>query len=175
MAKRAAAKKAPPSPDTTQGAFEGASNSVVIPMELEGAEFMGPEMKAYFRTLIGGMRNDLLSDIEEGARGLRSIKIDGVASEAAERSSAFDAVNENIRATSRQRERLRIMNDALTRLDEDLYGYCEDTGDPIPVKRLLSDPFVKRTVEAQQKHEKIIRGHRLAEGRSANDLDAIYN
>ena len=59
-----------------------------------------------------------------------------------------------MRTINRQRKLLAKIDKAIKRIDEDTYGYCEETGEPIGVKRLIARPIATLSIEAQEKHEK---------------------
>ncbi len=59
-----------------------------------------------------------------------------------------------MRATSRRRKLINKIDQALKRLKDNTYGYCEDTGEPIGLKRLIARPIATLCIEAQEKHEK---------------------
>ena len=59
-----------------------------------------------------------------------------------------------MRTINRQRKLLAKIDKAVKRIDENTYGYCEETGEPIGVKRLIARPIATLSIEAQEKHEK---------------------
>ena len=59
-----------------------------------------------------------------------------------------------MRTLNRQRKLLSKIDKAIKRIQDDTYGYCEETGDPIGVKRLIARPIATLSIEAQEKHEK---------------------
>ena len=59
-----------------------------------------------------------------------------------------------MRTINRQRKLLTKIDKAIKRIDEDTYGYCEETGEPIGIKRLIARPIATLSIEAQEKHEK---------------------
>ena len=59
-----------------------------------------------------------------------------------------------MRTINRQRKLLTKIDKAIKRIDNDTYGYCEETGEPIGIKRLIARPIATLTIEAQEKHEK---------------------
>ena len=59
-----------------------------------------------------------------------------------------------MRTINRQRKLLTKIDKAIKRIDENTYGYCEETGEPIGVKRLIARPIATLSIEAQEKHEK---------------------
>jgi DnaK suppressor protein len=59
-----------------------------------------------------------------------------------------------MRTLNRQRKLLSKIDKAIKRIQDDVYGYCEETGEPIGVKRLIARPIATLSIEAQEKHEK---------------------
>ena len=59
-----------------------------------------------------------------------------------------------MRTVNRQRKLLTKIEKAIKRIDDNTYGYCEETGDPIGIKRLIARPIATLTIEAQEKHER---------------------
>ena len=59
-----------------------------------------------------------------------------------------------MRTINRQRKLLTKIDKAIKRIDENTYGYCEETGEPIGIKRLIARPIATLSIEAQEKHEK---------------------
>ena len=64
------------------------------------------------------------------------------------------------RARDRQRKLIAKIDAALLRIEDGSYGYCEDTGDPISLRRLEARPIATMTIEAQERHERMERVHR---------------
>ena len=59
-----------------------------------------------------------------------------------------------MRTINRQRKLLTKIEKAIKRIDDNTYGYCEETGDPIGIKRLIARPIATLSIEAQEKHER---------------------
>ena len=59
-----------------------------------------------------------------------------------------------MRTVNRQRKLLSKINQAIKKIEDNTYGYCEETGEPIGIKRLLARPIAALSIEAQEKHEK---------------------
>jgi len=59
-----------------------------------------------------------------------------------------------MRTVNRQRKLLSKIDQAIKKIENNTYGYCEETGEPIGIKRLLARPIASLTIEAQEKHEK---------------------
>ena len=115
-------------------------------------EFMNPIMSEYFRQKLLAWRGELLTEsnetllhLQEG--GIQEPDISDRASIEADRSL-------ELRPRDRARKLISKIDEALERIEHGEYGYCEVTGDPIGLKRLIARPVATMTVEAQQAHER---------------------
>jgi len=121
--------------------------------------YMNPVMLEYFRLKLLSWKESILQDAnstlqdlqDEG--GLRE-------SDVADRASVETDVALELRARDRQRKLISKIDEALDRIRNNEYGYCEETGDPIGIKRLEARPVATLTVEAQERHERMERTHR---------------
>jgi DnaK suppressor protein len=120
--------------------------------------FMNPVQKEYFRKKLQGWRDDLLKDSQETIRIMQS-ETEPLADLADRASTESDRTLE-LRTRDRQRKLISKIDSALARLDEDTYGYCEDTGDPISLKRLEARPIATLSLEAQERHERRERSYK---------------
>ena len=71
-----------------------------------------------------------------------------------DQASSYTEKTVEMRASNRRRKLINKIDQALKRLRDDTYGYCEDTGEPIGLKRLIARPIATLCIEAQEKHEK---------------------
>ncbi len=124
--------------------------SAYVPSEDE--EFMNPNQRAYFRAKLNAWKNDILREAREtlGHLAEESANHPDVADRA---SSETDRAIE-LRARDRQRKLISKIDAALQRIDEGTYGYCEETGEPISLKRLDARPIATLSLEAQERHER---------------------
>ena len=117
----------------------------------EGETFMNDSQKAYFRQRLARWKQSLLEEKHE-SKMEASLEADvaDIASKEAEQS---------IELATRRRESLLIdkINQALKKIDEGTYGFCEETGDPIDINRLIARPIATLSLEAQEKKEKLNR------------------
>lgn len=126
-------------------------------------EFMNPVMLVFFENLLLGIKEQVVRQkrdaTEEGKSTIRSM---GVHADYTDRASVEVNAAADTQSVRVLDLRLRAVNAALTRIRDaregiivrDWYGYCIDTGDVIPLERLLSNPTAKRTIEAQERHER---------------------
>ena len=125
----------------------------------EDEPFMNEKQLAFFRKLLVDWKNDLLEEsrgtIENMKKETRNVPdIADLAMEESDRTVL-------LRTRDRQRKLVGKINEALKRIDDGEYGYCEDTGRPISLKRLIARPIATLCLEAQEKHERqerIFRG-----------------
>lgn len=124
--------------------------SSYVPSDEE--DFMNVKQRAYFRAKLTAWRNDILKEAREtlGHLAEESANHPDVADRA---SSETDRAIE-LRARDRQRKLIGKIDAALTRIDEGTYGYCEETGEPISLKRLDARPIATLSIEAQERHER---------------------
>lgn len=124
----------------------------------EDEPFMNERQTEYFRRKLLAWRQDLLEGSKETITGLQEStrSIPDVADRASEET---DRALE-LRTRDRQRKLVGKIDAALRRIDEDEYGYCEVTGDPISLKRLDARPIATMSLEAQERHERREKVHR---------------
>ena len=115
-------------------------------------EFMNSKQKAYFRAKLVAWKNDILREAREtlGHLAEESANHPDLADRA---SSETDRAIE-LRARDRQRKLISKIDAALQRIDGGTYGYCEETGEPIGLKRLDARPIATLSIEAQERHER---------------------
>ncbi len=121
----------------------------------EREEYMNPTMLEYFRHKLLKWRAELLAESSETLINLQ----DGGIQEPdiADRASAETDKALELRTRDRERKLLSKIDDALGRIADGSYGYCEETGDPIGIKRLEARPNATLSVEAQERHERMER------------------
>ena len=120
--------------------------------------FMNENQVAYFRQKLLSWKGDLMSDSKDTIEALqdstRSIPdISDRASEETDRAL-------ELRTRDRQRKLVAKIDSALRRIEEGEFGYCEETGDPISLKRLDARPIATMSLEAQERHERREKVHR---------------
>jgi DnaK suppressor protein len=115
--------------------------------------FMSAKMKEYFRLKLIDWKNELLKESSQTLTNMQKEEntakpdITDRASEEIERS--FE-----LRTRDRERKLINKIESALRRIEEGSYGYCEETGEPIGIKRLEARPIATLSLEAQEIHEK---------------------
>jgi DnaK suppressor protein len=125
----------------------------------EKEKYMNPVMVEYFRQKLIAWKAEI---VREADLTLHELQDEGGLQEPdiADRASVETDVALELRARDRQRKLIGKIDEALERIGRGEYGYCEETGEPIGVKRLEARPVATLTVEAQEKHERLERTHR---------------
>jgi len=122
-----------------------------IPNEKE--KYMCEKHKVYFKKKLIEWRNEI---VESNTKGLYLNEVDREISSAdiVDQASSQTEKTVEMRTLNRQIKLLSKINKAIKKIDNDTYGYCEETGEPIGIKRLIARPIAKLSIEAQEKHEK---------------------
>jgi DnaK suppressor protein len=105
---------------------------------------------SFFRTRLQQMERDLLANAGETTEHLRETVI---VPDPADRATIEEEHALELRTRDRERKLLKKIHQSLTRIDSGDYGWCEETGDPIGVPRLLARPTATLSLEAQQRRE----------------------
>ena len=120
--------------------------------------FMNERQRDFFRRKLLEWKEQLLRESRETLAALQA-ENENHADIADRASSETDRANE-LRARDRQRKLISKIDSALARIDEGTYGYCEETGEPISLKRLAARPIATLSIEAQERHERRERVYR---------------
>jgi DnaK suppressor protein len=118
----------------------------------EGEPFMNERQREYFRRKLLAWKDDLLKESRETLVILQSENENHP--DLADRASSETDRAIELRARDRQRKLISKIEAALERLDDGTYGYCEETGEPIALRRLDARPIATLSVEAQERHER---------------------
>lgn len=120
--------------------------------------FMNPVMLEYFRQKLLSWRAELLEDSNETLQSLQEGGI--IEADIADRASIETERALELRTRDRARKLISKIDDALKRIEDGSYGYCEETDEPISVSRLEARPIATLSIEAQERHERMERTHR---------------
>ena len=120
--------------------------------------FMNEKQRAYFRRKLLDWRDEILRSTKETLEHLQNDSEQHA--DIADRATSESERALELRARDRQRKLISKIDDALTRIDDGSYGYCEETGEPISLKRLDARPIATLSVEAQERHERRERVYR---------------
>ena len=124
----------------------------------EDEEFMNPRQVEYFRRKLLRWRTDLL---READGTLASLSEGGIAeADITDRASVETDRALELRTRDRARKLIGKIDQALSRIENGSYGYCEETGEPIGLRRLDGRPIATLSIEAQERHERMERVHR---------------
>ena len=120
--------------------------------------FMSERQREYFRRKLIRWKHDILKEAQETLATLQSENENHP--DLADRASSETDRAIELRARDRQRKLIAKIDAALARIEDGSYGYCEETGDPISLKRLEARPIATLSLEAQERHERNERVYR---------------
>lgn len=120
--------------------------------------FMNERQRDYFRLRLLAWREDILKEAKETLVHLQEENQNHP--DIADRASSETDRAIELRARDRQRKLISKIDEALARIDDGTYGYCEETGEPISLRRLEARPIATLSVEAQERHERRERIYR---------------
>lgn len=123
----------------------------------EGEEFMSPQQLEYFKKKLINWRDQILQDCSETMTNMLDNRGEPDLIDAASKEADYKLT---LRARNREFKLLKKIDEAISRIDNGTYGYCEETGEPIGIKRLDARPIATLSIEAQEKHEREERTHR---------------
>ena len=135
--------------------FDPGSEPVKIPAGYRPSaneDFMNPAQLAYFRNKLLEWKESIIRESRETMAQLK----DGPIREAdlTDRASSETDWSIELRTRDRQRKLIAKIDEALARIEDGTYGYCEETGEPIALKRLDARPIATLSIEAQERHER---------------------
>ena len=113
--------------------------------------FMNPKQKEYFKQKLTDWKETLLKGSSETILNFKEDK--EVSGDFADIASAESTKSIELRTRDRERKLISKIEEALKRIENNTYGYCEVTGKPIGLKRLEARPIATLSIEAQQMHE----------------------
>ncbi len=119
-------------------------------LKMPDSDYMNEAQLAFFRQRLQQMEKDLLANADETTEHLRETVI---VPDPADRATIEEEHALELRTRDRERKLLKKVQQALARIDSGDYGYCEETGEPIGVPRLLARPTATLSLEAQQRRE----------------------
>ena len=119
-------------------------------LKTRDSDYMNEEQLAYFKHRLQQMEGELLQNADETTEHLRESVI---VPDPADRATIEEEHALELRTRDRERKLLKKVQQALARIESGEYGYCEETGDPIGIPRLLARPTATLSLEAQQRRE----------------------
>ena len=119
----------------------------------EKEKYMCEKHKTYFKKRLVNWKNEI---VESNSKGLYLSNTDHEISSAdiVDQASSQTEKTVEMRTLNRQIKLLSKIDKAIKKIDNNSYGYCEETGEPIGLKRLIARPIATLSIEAQEKHEK---------------------
>ena len=129
----------------------GKDLSVAELMAMPDDVYMNDKQLEFFRAMLRVQRDDLLSNAGETTEHLREDTT--ITPDPADRATIEEEHALELRTRDRERKLLKKIAQSLTRVESGEYGYCDETGDPIGLKRLLARPTANLSIEAQQRRE----------------------
>ncbi|HUC60860.1 MAG TPA: RNA polymerase-binding protein DksA [Alphaproteobacteria bacterium] len=124
----------------------------------EREPFMNEMQREYFRQKLLRWREDLLRDSSQTLANLQQESL--AEPDIADRASLETDRSLELRTRDRERKLIAKIDEALRRIEEGTYGYCEETAEPIGLKRLEARPIATLSLEAQERHERLERTQR---------------
>lgn len=120
-------------------------------LSMPEAEYMNDVQLAFFKRKLQQLRNDMLANAGETTEHLREDT--SVMPDPADRATIEEEHALELRTRDRERKLLKKIEQSIARIDSGDYGYCDETGEPIGVGRLLARPTANLSIEAQQRRE----------------------
>ena len=114
-------------------------------------DYMNPAQLAFFRDRLARMRDELLENAASTGANLRENEH---VADPADRATVEEEHALELRVRDRERKLIKKIEEALGRIDEGEYGWCEETGDPIGIGRLLARPTATLSIDAQERRER---------------------
>ena len=119
---------------------------------------MNAKQREYFRQRLLRWKRELLRDTSQTLQSLQEDSLQ--APDIADRASAETDRAVELRTRDRERKLVQKIDEALGRIEHGEYGYCEETGEPIGLRRLEARPIATLSLEAQERHERMERIYR---------------
>jgi len=124
----------------------------------EDEPFMNERQREYFRNKLLNWKEDILKESRETLAHLQDDN--NILPDLADRASTETDRSLELRTRDRQRKLISKIDAALKRIEDGTYGYCEETGEPISLRRLDARPIATLSIEAQERHERRERVYR---------------
>ena len=128
-----------------------------VPCDVD--DFMNPMMTEFFRQRLVEWRTELLRESGQTLLNMQNTSMQEP--DIADRASLESERALELRTRDRGRKLISKIDDALRRIEAGDYGFCEDSGEPINIRRLIARPIATFTVEAQERHERMEKTHRV--------------
>ena len=116
-------------------------------------KYMCEKHKAYFKKKLTEWKSEIIKANNEALYN-NSLDDNSTSADIVDQASSYTEKNVEMRAINRQIKLISKIDQALKKIKDDTYGYCEETGEPIGIKRLIARPIATLCISAQEKHEK---------------------
>lgn len=121
-------------------------------LKMPESDYMNEQQLAFFRERLVAMRDELQQKVDETVEHMREQE---AVADPADRATVEEEHALELRTRDRERKLLKKIEQALGRIADESYGYCEETGEPIGLARLLARPTATLSVEAQARRERL--------------------
>ena len=122
-----------------------------IPNDKE--KYMSSKQKTYFKKRLLDWKNEIIKSSNQNMY-LNDVDYEISSPDIIDQASSTAEKTVEMRTLNRQRKLLAKIDQAIKRIQDNTFGYCDDTGEPIGIKRLIARPIATLSIEAQEKHEK---------------------
>ena len=116
-------------------------------------KYMCEKHKAYFKKKLAEWKSEIIKANNEALYN-NSLDDNSASADIVDQASSYTEKNVEMRAINRQIKLISKIDSALKRIKDETYGYCEETGEPIGLKRLMARPVATLSIEAQERHER---------------------
>ena len=116
-------------------------------------KYMCEKHKAYFKKKLTEWKSEIIKANNEALYN-NSLDDNSTSADIVDQASSYTEKNVEMRAINRQIKLISKIDQALKKIKDDTYGYCEETGEPIGIKRLIARPIATLCISAQERHEK---------------------
>ena len=116
-------------------------------------KYMCEKHKAYFKKKLNEWKSEIIKTSNEALYN-NSIDDNSTSADIVDQASSYTEKNVEMRAINRQIKLISKIDQALKKIKDGTYGFCEETGEPIGLKRLMARPVATLSIEAQEKHER---------------------
>ncbi len=116
-------------------------------------KYMCEKHKVFFKKKLTEWKNEIIKTSNEALYN-NSLDDNSTSADIVDQASSYTEKNVEMRAINRQIKLISKIEQALKKIKNDTYGYCEETGEPIGIKRLIARPIAALSIAAQEKHEK---------------------
>ena len=116
-------------------------------------KYMCEKHKAYFKKKLTDWKTEIIRSNNEALYN-SSLDDNSSSADIVDQASSYTEKNVEMRAINRQIKLISKIDQAIKKIKDNTYGYCEETGEPIGIKRLIARPIAALCIDAQEKHEK---------------------